>query len=189
MDELESVAGLSRPGFIALGARSRMVEFDLSPLLGVRPGEQLAFGLEEGPQRLEDVSVSFFHGSLTFTRVQGGILVEGEVETQIEVVCVRCLKPFLLDATFELEETIGLPGRRRPGITYTLTPEGWFDIAPLLREQVWVEIPIKPLCRPDCRGLCPVCGQDLNEGTCDCHVEKVDPRMAVLASLLTGERE
>ncbi len=187
--ELEAAAGLSRPGFIALGARCNMVEFDLSPLLGVRPGEQLAFELDEGPQRLEDISVSFLRGSLTFIRVQGGVLVEGRIETQIELVCVRCLEPFLFDTTFDLEETIGLPGRRRPGITYTLTPEGRFDIAPLLREQVWVEVPIKPLCRPDCHGLCPVCGQNLNEGTCGCHIDPVDPRMAVLASLLTGERE
>jgi len=166
-----------------------MVEFDLSPLIGVRPGERLEFRLDEGPQWLEDISVAFLRGPLKFTRVQGGILVEGAVETQIDVECVRCLERFLLDVTLELEETIGLPGRPRPGITYSLTPEGRFDIAPLLREQAWVEIPIKPLCRPDCLGLCPECGQNLNRGTCDCHLEKVDPRMALLASLLTGERE
>lgn len=166
-----------------------MLEFDLSPLLGVRPGEQMAFGLDEGPRRLEDISVTYLRGSLSFTRVQGGILVEGTVETQVEVQCVRCLEPFLLDASLEIEETIGLPGGPRPGVTYAVNAEGLFDAEPLLREQAWVEVPIKPLCREDCQGLCPECGQNLNLGRCSCRAGEVDPRMAVLAALLTGERE
>ncbi len=165
-----------------------MLEFDLSPLIGVRPGESLTFLVDEGPQRLDDVSVEFLRGTLHFTRVQGGILVEGALETRIEVECVRCLESFSLPATLEIEEVIGLGGRPREGITYSLTVEGWFNAAPVVREQVWVSIPIKPLCRPDCQGLCPVCGQNLNRAACQCHPGPVDPRWAALASFLTGEK-
>ena len=48
-------------------------------------------------------------------------------------------------------------------------------------------LPTKHLCREDCRGLCPHCGKNLNEGLCGCREDKVDPRLAVLAQLMDGE--
>jgi len=164
-----------------------MLQFDLSPLIGARPGERLVFSLDEGPQRLDDISVAFLRGRLQFTRVQGGILVEGRIETQADVECVRCLESFPLDIALDLEEIIGLGGRPRPDIVYSVTEEGWFDAVPLVREQAWVAIPIKPLCRPDCRGLCPECGANLNRGDCGCARERVNPQLAGLASFLTGK--
>lgn len=161
-----------------------MIQIDLSPLIGARPGERLAITLDEGPQQLDDVSVAFLRGPMQFTRVQGGILVEAQVETQVEIECVRCLEPFPYTTVLEIEETIGLAGRPRPGITYTLTEEGWFDPLPLLREQIWVNLPMKPLCRPDCRGICPECGANLNLEPCRCGEERIDPRLAPLAQFL-----
>jgi len=160
-----------------------MVQIDLSPLIGARPGERLSFTLDEGPQQLDDISVAFLRGPIQFTRVQGGILVEAQVETRVEIECVRCLELFPYETVLEVEETIGL-GRPRPGITYTLTDEGWFDPLPLLREQIWVNLPMKPLCRPDCKGICPECGANLNLEPCHCAEERVDPRLAPLAQFL-----
>ncbi len=164
-----------------------MLQIDLSPLIGARPGERLTFSLDEGPQWLDDIRVAFLRGPMQFTRIQGGILVEGRIDTQVEVECIRCLVRFPYTTTFEVEEIIGFAGRPRPGITYRLTDEGWFDPLPLLREQVWVELPMKPLCRPDCRGICPECGANLNLEPCGCHEERVDPRLAVLAELFNKE--
>ncbi|HEC35498.1 MAG TPA: DUF177 domain-containing protein [Anaerolineae bacterium] len=161
-----------------------MLQFDLSPLIGARPGERLTFSLDEGPQRLNDIRVAFLRGRIQFTRVQGGILAEGQIETQVEVECVRCLAHFPHPAVLEVEEVIGFAGRPRPDITYRLAEEGWFNLSPLLREQAWVALPMKPLCRPSCRGLCPECGANLNVESCSCQEERVDPRMAVLAELL-----
>ncbi len=162
-----------------------MLEFDLSTLIGARPGERLVFSLDEDPQQLKDAFAEFLHGTLQFTRVQGGILVEGKVETRIETECVRCLEPFLLDATLDLEEIIGLNERPRPDVTHHVTDEGWFDASLLLREYSWMAIPIKPLCQPECRGLCPECGANLNLGDCDCRQERINPHFAALASFLT----
>jgi len=50
-----------------------------------------------------------------------------------------------------------------------------------VKEQVLLSVPMKPLCRNDCAGLCPVCGRDLNEGACNCRKEELDPRLAPLA--------
>jgi uncharacterized protein len=58
-----------------------------------------------------------------------------------------------------------------------------FDSRPLVLEQVALGVPMKPLCREDCRGLCPVCGVDRNESSCDCAAQTTDPRWAGLAAL------
>ena len=162
-----------------------MLQFDLSPLVGARLGVRLVFSLDEGPQQLEEVATSFLRGELRFTRIEKGILVEGEAETEIQVRCVRCLESFPLLATLEIEEIIGLS--KRPDVTYFITDEGWFEISPLLREQALVSIPLKALCSPDCKGICSECGSNLNTDDCGCSREPVDLRLAVLASLLEKE--
>jgi uncharacterized protein len=53
-----------------------------------------------------------------------------------------------------------------------------------MREQFFLTLPMKPLCRPDCQGLCPVCGKNRNREQCDCKAEWVDPRLAELRKLL-----
>jgi len=57
------------------------------------------------------------------------------------------------------------------------------DLAQLMREQFYLALPMKPLCGDGCRGLCPVCGTNLNRGTCDCNREWEDPRLAVLKNI------
>jgi len=59
----------------------------------------------------------------------------------------------------------------------------WLETEPLVAEQVLLQRPTHPLCREDCRGLCPRCGQNLNEGDCGCAEREVDPRWAPLAAL------
>ncbi|MBN1954946.1 MAG: DUF177 domain-containing protein [Anaerolineae bacterium] len=172
-----------------LGFFINMLQFDLSPLIGARPGERLVFSLSEGPHWLEDVQVAFLRGPVTFVRVQGGILVEARLETSIEVECVRCLDRFSHAAVLEVEETIGLAGHSQPEIVYHLTEEGWFDPLPLFREQVWVVLPMKALCRLDCKGYCPECGSNLNVEACSCRKEQVDPRLASLAAFYDRRQE
>jgi uncharacterized protein len=57
------------------------------------------------------------------------------------------------------------------------------DLGQLMREQFYLSVPMKPLCQDDCRGLCPVCGTNLNRGTCECKQGWDDPRLAVLRNL------
>jgi len=57
------------------------------------------------------------------------------------------------------------------------------EVEEILKERIWLSIPMKPLCKEDCKGLCPTCGKDLNEGECDCPKEAIDPRFAVLKDL------
>ena len=58
------------------------------------------------------------------------------------------------------------------------------DLGEVMREQFFLALPMKPLCRPDCKGLCPICGANRNRQQCECREEWVDPRLAGLKNLL-----
>lgn len=162
-----------------------MIRFDVSTLIKARLGASLTLNVDTGPQRLTDLEVDFLRGTIQVVRVQGGLLVRGSLESQLGLECVRCLEPFATPIALELEEIFGLPGAGpRPDVPYVVSEGGWLDLTPLLREQAWLAIPIKPLCRPDCKGLCPQCGTNLNIESCTCDNTRIDPRLALLKDLL-----
>lgn len=162
-----------------------MVRFDVSALTKARLGASLTLDVHTGPQSLSDLEVDFLHGTIRMIRVQGGLLAQGTVESQLGLECVRCLEPFSLPLILELEETFRLPGTKpRQDAPYAVGEDGWLDLAPMLREQCWLSIPLKPLCRPDCKGLCPQCGANLNLESCTCKESEGDPRLALLKEQL-----
>ena len=162
-----------------------MIRFDVSTLTKAQLGTTLTLDLETGPQRLIDLELDFLRGTLQAIRVQGGLLVRGTIESQLCLDCVRCLEPFVLPITLEIEEVFRLPGAS-PVLdgSYSVGADGWLDMSPLLREHAWVAIPMKPVCAPDCKGLCPVCGVNLNLESCTCERDQLDPRLEVLKGLL-----
>jgi uncharacterized protein len=117
------------------------------------------------------------------------VLIEGSVKISVSLSCSRCLKdfPYPLDITFREEynpaeerETEGekeLTGRE---LDLSFYSNDEIDITGLIKEQVLLSVPMKPLCGPECRGICPACGKALNEGPCECRTEEVDPRLAPL---------
>lgn len=162
-----------------------MISFDVSTLIQAQSGTSLTLNVDTGPQSLADLKVSFLRGTVRVTRVPGSLLVQGTVESQLRLGCVRCLEPFAFPIIMELEETFGLPGTsRRQDVTFVVGADGWLDLTPLLREQAWIAIPMKPLCHPDCKGLCPQCGVNLNRDSCTCESTRIDPRLALLKDLL-----
>ena len=118
--------------------------------------------------------------------------------TRLEVECSRCVEPFEvpIDTTFDLRyvpqtENVG-EGEREIGeddLAIAFYREGMLDLIDLMREQFVLAMPMKPLCREDCRGLCPECGTNLNKGQCDCAPRWEDPRLAALKSLLPRDKE
>ncbi len=127
--------------------------------------------------------------------VDGGIVVAGEVHAPWQGECRRCLRAVHGDLVADVRE---LYRPRRPGVadeddeTYPLGTD-WLDLRPFTRDAVLLELPLAPLCRPDCAGLCPTCGVDLNGGPCGCPLATADLRWAALdalrgpASPATGE--
>ena len=181
-----------------------MVRFNVSSLAKARLGTSLTLNVDTGPQTLADCStartdnlvepaqvlvVDFLCGTIRVTRVTDGLLVQGSVESRLGLECVRCLKPLALPITLDLEETFRLPeASQKADVPYTVSADGWLDLSPLLHEQGWLAIPMKPLCRQDCAGFCPRCGHNLNRGSCGCPGQQVDPRWAVLTKLTAEQK-
>lgn len=114
--------------------------------------------------------------------VHEGVLASGTVRATWVGECRRCLNEARGPVAGEFRELFEEDPTE--GESYPLRHEQ-VDLEPLAREVVLLELPQAPLCRDDCRGLCPRCGADLNEGPCDCVPEARDPRWAALDALHT----
>ena len=84
----------------------------------------------------------------------------------------------------ELDELFRLPNVPGDDQTLIIGSDHFLDLRPVLRDLVIVSTPTHVLCKLDCAGLCPDCGQNLNQGTCDCQREDIDPRLAALKALI-----
>ena len=121
----------------------------------------------------------------------------GNLETELELACSRCLEPyrFPLSAAFDLRYLSASSATFAEGehemdeddLEISYYRDEQIDLNELLREQFYLALPMKPLCRDDCKGLCPQCGTNWNTGTCTCTTEWEDPRLAALKGLVKGE--
>jgi uncharacterized protein len=159
-----------------------VLKYNVSLLLKPEVGATLGLDVDEVHQTLGDLKVDYVHGQLLLTRTNRGVLARGQFSTKLEVECVRCLESFRLALIVPMEEMFAFSAASDP--TY-LIDEGWLDLRQPLREQIMLALPMHSVCRPDCRGLCPNCGQNLNDGPCTCSTEDIDPRLADLRKLLS----
>lgn len=98
--------------------------------------------------------------------------------------CDRCLTETEKTVKQEFIHTLALSAENEESDDIIVVTGYALDLFSLVRDDILLELPIKHLCSDDCLGLCPQCGQNLNEGKCNCKKEAVDPRMAVLDELL-----
>lgn len=113
-----------------------------------------------------------------------GILVTGAVTAPVALRCARCLTPLSSEIAVDVCEVFFAPGHEDAADddSYRVAGEE-IDAEALVRDAVALALPLAPLCREECRGLCPNCGRDLNEGPCNCSFEETDPRWAPLEAL------
>ena len=163
-DSIISVAEiLGQPG------QHRDLNLEL-PLTGV--GTTLAH-LEERPLRAE----------LRAESVVEGILITGDIEGATTLECARCLKGFHSTVGVEVCELFLAPGAEPEDRESYRVSGVDIDLEPMLRDAVTLSLPLNPLCREDCKGICARCGRDLNLGACDCTEDTTDPRWAELDAL------
>jgi uncharacterized protein len=112
--------------------------------------------------------------------VSDGILATGSVAARWRSECRRCLTDLADEARGRFQELFEPDAR--DGETFPLHHEH-VDLEPLARETLLLELPLAPLCREECRGLCPTCGTDLNQGACRCAPAGRDPRWEALDEL------
>ena len=140
---------------------------------------------------------STFQGKLRLMRTNRSILVEGTLHAELEVTCSRCLNSFCCPLTLHIEEeyfpTVDIEsGASLPvpddTASFTIDEFHILDLTEAISHYALMNIPMKPICREDCAGLCPHCGVNLNRERCQCLSDRVDPRWSVLAEL-TNERK
>jgi len=141
------------------------------------------------------------HAEFRARRKRNEVEIEGAIKGTLEAECDRCLSVvnFPVDTKFEVvfapsdvianSEAHELSAEDLARVSYE---NGVINLDELAREQVLLEIPTRILCREDCKGLCPTCGANLNEGACRCEAQKTDSRWSGLAELKkqeTGDRK
>lgn len=131
-------------------------------------------------------------GRVELLRTKSGVLVRASLQVLESGVCSRCLKPLLQALPIEFEEEFqstvdlrtGEPVAQAPDTdAFLIDDRHLLDLTEAVRQYREAAEPMQPLCRPECRGLCPHCGADLNLGDCPCGGESVDPRWQRLAAL------
>jgi uncharacterized protein len=112
--------------------------------------------------------------------VEGAVVVAGTARAPWRGECRRCLRPVEGEVATTVDELF--VADPEDGETYAIAGDH-IDLEPMAREAVVLGLPLAPLCRPDCQGLCPTCGADLNRGPCGCPPPGADPRWAALDGL------
>lgn len=115
---------------------------------------------------------------------QDAVDVQGKLSVELDMSCSRCLKPLHQHLNIPFHEQFKLvkPSEEMDNEdddTIYVNDEN-VDLVPYVEESFVLHIPMTAVCKDTCKGLCPNCGKDLNEGTCDCDTEVVDPRLAAL---------
>jgi len=166
--------------------------YNVAQLLKEPIGSTREFQLEEdftGPHRFADKAC----GPVSILRTHQGVLVRATVGVQATMTCARCLNEFVNNSEVVIEEEFfpkvdlytgrSLPRPTDVEETSLIASDHILDLSDAISEYVVSSLPMKPLCGPDCNGLCQVCGANLNLGRCECDGQHRDPRWRALTGL------
>ena len=154
---------------------------DISKLLAGET-DRIPFELEsiDFPFEENQITVSSLRFSGCVVDLSGFIRLSGAVTGQFSASCARCLAP--VDEDFSLEVDLSVENGSSESEEEVVIAEGQkIDLTALAVETVFTNLPMRLLCREDCKGLCPKCGKDLNTGECGCVQKEIDPRLQGLA--------
>jgi len=155
-----------------------MIIIDVAQLLKEPIGSVGHYLINEG----DDSPV---YGEVDLLRTDRGIFVSGTLETTLKAVCSRCLSSFVQPLTLKIEEEY--LSKAEEG-AFTIEGNQEIDLSEAVRQYALLALPMKPLCRGECAGLCPSCGYNLNLGACSCPPSGIDPRFAQLAKLASDRK-
>ncbi len=131
-------------------------------------------------------------------KIGAEVRLRGSIEAGLSLECSRCLKPFSKDLSVPVDlvflpaEELGREEKHELASDELNTGfyrGGEVDLGEVSGEQVFLNVPMKPLCSESCKGICPACGTNLNERTCDCGLKRADNRMQALKKYLQKGKE
>lgn len=173
-----------------------MVRINVSQLLKASIGTKRNFELNE----TVDIAggSSLVQGEVGLMRTDQGILAQGTLHTEIELTCSRCLSLFGCPLMLNIEEEYfpttdvvtgaSLPSPDEAG-SFTIDEQNILDLTETIHQYALLAIPMKPLCRQDCAGLCPACSANLNQAPCNCPPKPADSRWSELGKLALVDSE
>lgn len=141
---------------------------------------------------LDFAQEDYCRGQIHLERHERDILLRGHLTGALTCTCSRCLalyaEPLVIDFDLLLHQGQEPVSEEEIELTAAELDEDYFlgeelDLTQYLREQILLALPLKPLCRQDCLGLCPRCGADLNQGPCGCEKQQFNPAFAKLKKL------
>ncbi len=173
-----------------------LLQFNVSQLLKERTEASRKYNIENAVITVDDLGLVLtapLRGTVRLVKAAGDVLVTGTLSTTLQLPCTRCLEPVEVPVTVEIEETfipitdvatgmhLSLP--EDVDDTTLIDEAHILDLTEVVRQELYVSQPNQVLCREDCLGLCPRCGQNLNFGACTCDVSEVDSRWSALLAL------
>jgi len=174
------------------------LQFNVAGLLTGPKGGTRSYKLYIPVSELDQLDEGFdvvapFEGTARFLWTNDHIMVRVTGHATVALQCSRCLEPFEQVVSIHIEEAFiptvdmatGLPIQRDESDAAILIDEHHIlDLSEIIRQSILLALPLTPVCSPDCKGLCPVCGANLNHETCSCTTETTDPRWSALSILL-----
>ena len=132
----------------------------------------------------DDLDLRHFEGVVSIGRTPQGLIVQGDFSAETTLECVRCLNEIDRSLNWKLTELYAFNKKSVSESDLILPEDAHIDLQPLIREYALLEVPINPICQPNCKGLCAVCGEDLNQTDCGHKDSTEESPFSVLKDLL-----
>jgi uncharacterized protein len=171
------------------------LRFNVAQLLREEVGARRTYEFTEPRLKLDGTQVlRELQGKVRFTRTASGVLAAVEGSGVVDTECMRCLAPVAVQITYPFRDEFHsrIDVTTGTALPAPLEDDPFFideahlvDLAEAIREYALMALPMQPLCRPECKGICAICGVDRNIETCTCEDGPTDDRFAVLKTLLT----
>lgn len=173
------------------------MQFNVAQLLKEPIGATREYELVEAFAAVPDVpAIERYEGRARLMHINEGVLAEVAVGTKVRLTCSRCLSDTEQDVSVRFAEEYRTTVDMATGATiavddqldkFTLDQHHTLDLTEAVRQYILTAMPLSPLCREDCAGICPICGRDRNVSPCDCRSEPADPRLEALGRLLEDD--
>ena len=177
------------------------MQFNVSQLMREPIGSRRQYQVNEEFQPVEgEPPTVMVSGPVDLLRTDRGILATSELRSEASGECDRCLRPVRYPVTLQIEEEFlptldpatggAAPRPTKPDVS-TIDERHILDLTDVAQQSWLLNAPMRVLCREDCGGICPECGQDRNDGMCTCNQAPIDSRWAALSALthLNGDHE
>jgi uncharacterized protein len=175
------------------------LQYNVSQLLKSGIGEIREYEFQsDQPMDLEDGVATDIRGRVKFILTNYGIIADARAHARLHLTCARCLEPLTTTTEIAFEEEYqpsidigtGLPSKLpRTDTSFEISQSHTIDLGEAIRQNLVLTVDLIPICRQDCKGLCPTCGTNLNIQTCACPPAEQPSPFAVLAGLLAEEKK